>query len=282
MSTRTGSPSPQPSAISLPNALDHIAQITAHLTNMKSRPVIFLDYDGTLSPIVDDPDTAYMPPTIRVALSAISGRFTTVIVTGRSKKKVMELVELDNLIYAGSHGFDIHSPDGRVSHRVASDYIPLMKRAAHELRILASRFPGTHVEDNFLSITLHYRHLKDRSLSLDLKNEVSQLASRYGVKRHDGKMVHELRPPHDWNKGRAVHYLLSELGLTAPHVVPIYIGDDISDESAFKTLRGRGIPILVADEYVTRGTDAMLKLSNPFEVGKFLLHLSRQEGLCDE
>lgn len=266
------------SANSLPWGLDYVSDFVSQLSNQNCRFVFFLDYDGTLAPIVDDPDSAFMPPPIRAALSEIASRFTTAIVTGRSKKKVMEMVQLDHLIYAGSHGFDIYAPDGRVSHRVASEYVPVMKRAARDLQSLITRFPGTRVEDNFLSITLHFRHVHP-SLNIQLVTAVDDIASRHGLHRHDGKMVYELRPPHDWHKGKAVDYLLADLDLNRADIIPIYIGDDISDESAFLAIQTRGFSIIVAEKSLSRCTSADFRLRDPFEVGKFLMHFATHENL---
>lgn len=262
----------------LPLASDHILDFLSKITTLQRQVVFFLDYDGTLSPIVDNPDTAIIPPVIRKALSAVASRFTTAIVTGRSKQKVMDMIKLDHLIYAASHGFDIFSPDGRVSHRVACEYIPALKAAARDLRALVSRYPGVFVEDNFLSISLHFRHLNP-SLKFELVTDVNNIATRHGLHRHDGKMVHELRPPNDWHKGKAVDYLLTVLGLNRPDVVPVYIGDDISDESAFLTVRQRGISVIVADDNSSRPTAADFRLRDPFEVGTFLMQFACHKDL---
>ncbi|CAM9167708.1 unnamed protein product, partial [Discosporangium mesarthrocarpum] len=72
--------------------------------------VLFLDYDGTLSPIVDQPDKAFMKEGMRPVLAEAARLFTTAIVTGRSKEKVYDFVQLDCVFYAGSHGFEIQGP----------------------------------------------------------------------------------------------------------------------------------------------------------------------------
>lgn len=257
----------------LPSALDHLSLLISDFAEQRRRAVFFLDYDGTLSPIVDNPDLATIPPTTRTALTALASRFTTAIVTGRSKQKVMNMIKLDNLIYAASHGFDIEVPNGTISHRVACDYIPVIQRATRDLQTLAETFPGAHVEDNFLSLSLHYRHLNP-SLKSELVGAVNELAERHGLHRHDGKMVHELRPRYDWHKGKAVEFLLTKLQLAGPEVVPIYIGDDIADETAFKAVQGRGVSIVVGDESMTRCTSADFRLRDPLEVGQFLMRFA--------
>lgn len=250
--------------------MDELAQQRRHV-------VFFLDYDGTLSPIVDNPDQAIIPPTTRDALSTLASRFTTAIVTGRSKQKVMDMIQVDSLIYAASHGFDIHIPKWNLPHRVARDYVPVMKRCTRDLQdLVVEKFAGAHVEDNFLSVSLHYRHVPYAQRA-QLTNAVDEIATMHGLHRHDGKMVLELRPPHDWHKGKAVDFLLTSLQLTSNCVVPIYIGDDVADETAFSAVDGRGISVVVADESVTRRTVADFRLRDPLEVGQFLMQFAHND-----
>lgn len=255
----------------------------SQLAQQRCRIVFFLDYDGTLSPIVDNPDLATIPAATRTALATLAMRFPIAIVTGRSKPKVMNMIQIDHLIYAASHGFDIHAPDGTISHRVAHDFIPVMKRALKDLQAVEHRFAGARVEDNLLSVSLHYRHVA-RDATSDVQCAVDAVAQRHGLQRHDGKMVHELRPPHDWHKGKAVDFLLRALQLQGPDVVPIYIGDDVADETAFLAVRGRGISVVVADDSVSRATAADFRLNDPLEVGQFLMRFASNQSLpscCD-
>lgn len=262
----------------LPRALDHIPHLLAELARDRRRLVFFLDYDGTLSPIVDDPDSATVPDQTRVALSIVASRFTTAIVTGRSKAKVMSMLNVDHLIYAGSHGFDIEGPDGVISHRVASDWLPSLKQAYDDLVAIVPNFKGSSVEDNLLSVSFHYRKCDQSRIHL-LQSSVDDIARRHGLLRTKGKMVFELRPLFDWHKGKAVEYLLDVLHLMGPEVLPIYIGDDVTDEDAFKVLRGRGISVIVADSSLSRDTHADMRLNDPIEVQKFLMHIAQDQSL---
>jgi len=98
------------------------------------------------------------------------------------------------------------------------------------------------------------------------------------LRKLDGKMVHELRPEVDWNKGRAVEWLLENLKeeYGEEDIFPIYIGDDVTDEDAFRTLRHagairNGLGIIVAEHPVLESaTDATYQLRNPQEVQAFL------------
>lgn len=271
------SPAPAPlrAPRQLPSALDLLPKIVADRASNK-RLVFFLDYDGTLSPIVEDPDSATIPERTREALSLVASRYTTAIVTGRSRKKVMRMVQLQQLIYAGSHGFDIEGPKGLVCHRVAADALPLLKSVSDELVKLVPSFPGSSVEDNELSISFHYRKVHP-DLVAQAQAAVDEIVKRHGLMRKSGKMVYEVRPHYDWHKGKAVEYLLEELQLRGPEVLPIYIGDDLTDEDAFKVLQGRGISVIVADASISRYTLADCRLNDPIEVQRLLWHFARQD-----
>lgn len=264
----------------LPRALDRIADLAADLAREQRRVVFFLDYDGTLSPIVEDPDSATIPELTRKALSIVANRFTTAIVSGRSKEKVMSMVNLEQLIYAGSHGFDIEGPEGVIKHRVASDWLPSLKAISDELQnSIVPLFPGSSVEDNLLSISFHYRKVAPETIPR-AQRMVDDVVHKHGLVRTEGKMVYEVRPVFDWHKGKAVEYLLDALQLMGPEVLPIYIGDDVTDEDAFKVLQGRGISVIVADPSSTRGTHADMRLNDPIEVQHFLMHFARDETLA--
>lgn len=74
------------------------------------RVVVFLDYDGTLTPIVSNPDHAFMSPSMRGIVKEVGRLFPTAIISGRGRLKVEDFVQLDELFYAGSHGLDIKGP----------------------------------------------------------------------------------------------------------------------------------------------------------------------------
>lgn len=255
--------------LALPSAFDHVSSIERDLALGVRRAVFFLDYDGTLSPIVDDPDSACIPLDTRDALNTLASRFTTAIVSGRSKEKVRSMVNLEQLIYAGSHGFDIEGPGGAITHIVGKEWLPQLAAASKDLCTLVSRYPGASVEDNLLSVSFHYRKC-DQALVPEICKSVDDVVMRHGLLRTRGKMVFEVRPLFHWHKGKAVEYLLDALNLMGPEVLPIYIGDDVTDEDAFKVLRGKGISVIVADASISRDTHADLRLNDPFEVQRFL------------
>eukprot|EP00871_Galdieria_phlegrea_P003111 jgi/Galph1/3800/GphlegSOOS_G2450.1 len=263
-------PSPR-DALSLPSALECLNKVVGERV-LGRKVVFFLDYDGTLSPIVDDPDTAFLPKETKAALEKLTqAGIPVAIVSGRSRTKVQNFVNIDSLFYAGSHGFDICGPDGFiVAHQVAKDVLPVLAEAAEQAKQrIIGLFPGAAMEDNLLSKTIHYRRCYPEAVAEiemildDILKDYPQLRKTYG------KCVFEIRPKIDWDKGKAVEWLMSALALNSPDIVPIYIGDDRTDEDAFRVIGKKGVTVIVANEPI-HATHAHYRLKDPFEVQKFL------------
>ncbi|KAE8664053.1 putative trehalose-phosphate phosphatase 2 [Hibiscus syriacus] len=253
-----------------PSALNAFDSITKEAKWKKV--VVFLDYDGTLSPIVEDPDKAFMSAEMRMAVREVAKYFPTSIVSGRSREKVKEFVQLSNVYYAGSHGLDILAPpraDKKVNEgafQPAKLYLPAIQEISIELEDTIRDIQGARLEDNKFCISVHYRQVqpKDRET---LKERVKSLVeNRLEFRLTEGKMVLEVRPSIEWNKGDALNYLLDVLGFSnAKDVLPLYIGDDRTDEDAFKVIAGRreGFPIIVSS--IPRDTIAWYSLRDPSE-----------------
>jgi trehalose 6-phosphate phosphatase len=261
----------------LPSALQARDEIAARLEG--KRPVVFLDYDGTLTPIVERPELAILAPEIRAIVRALAQRCTVAVVSGRDRLDVEKLVGVEGLVFAGSHGFDIASPDGRsIQNEVGADFGDLIREVtARAMKELAS-VEGSLVEPKRSSVALHYRLVAEDEAP-KLKAVVDAiLADHADLRVTSGKKVWEIQPRIDWNKGKAVLWLLEALNVDQPDVVPFYFGDDVTDEDAFQALKGRGIGVYVGhpdDVEACRGTVADYALRTPDEVGSFLDGLAR-------
>jgi len=259
----------------LPSALDRWDEIEARLD--RRHPALFLDYDGTLSPIAPRPELATLPAETRDVLRRLAMRWPVVIVSGRGREDVAARVGLDNLAYAGSHGFDIAGPPpglGAPPLRLEmGEGVPeTIERAAERVRRDLDGIAGVLVEPKRFAVSVHFRLADERDVPRIERAVEEAVAAIPGLHKAHGKMLFELRPDLDWHKGRALLWLLDALGLDREDVLPIYLGDDLTDEDAFQAVANRGIGILVAEE--PRETAAEYQLRDPGEARVFLERLA--------
>lgn len=254
----------------LPSALDCRAEITARLEN--KRLVVFLDYDGTLTPIVARPELAVLSEDTRRIVQELATRCPVAIVSGRDRADVQRLVQLDTIFYAGSHGFDIAGPQGmHLQYEQGIEFLPVLDQAEKELRRRLAPIVGALVERKKFSIAVHFRGVAPRDEGAVEKIVDTVLTRQPRLRKGYGKKIFELQPRLDWHKGKAVLWLLQALALNTTEVVPLYIGDDLTDEDAFVALADCGIGIVVAE--AARPTSAQYALKNPDEVRAFLAYL---------
>ena len=250
----------------IPSALEHVQEITG-----PRRLAVFLDYDGTLTPIVSRPDLALLSDSTRQLVRTLAAHVPVAILTGRDLDDIRRRVDIEGIVYAGSHGFDIAGPRG-LRKQVAPEFVPVLYAAEKELREKLAAIPGALLEPKSFSIAAHYRQATESDVS-KITRAVNEAAARHGeLRKIAGKKVYELQPDIDWNKGSAVLWLLEKLGLDQPDVLPLYLGDDRTDEDAFRALRQRGIGIIVSEQ--PRPTDARYSLKDPAEVERFLRELT--------
>jgi len=351
--TLTPPPPPPPNPFSLsprpkiqethPCALQNFDSILK-LANNKL-VTVFLDYDGTLTPIVNNPDAAYLSEYARDAVRQIATYFPTAIVSGRGREKVEQFVQLKELFYAGSHGMDISPPKSSLfnndntgssaasllasssslsseveSFQPAAAFAPLMNEVFNQLQENIHDIPGATVEHNKFCVSMHFRNcdVADYPRVVNATERVvAALNRQHSQQQQDGndngnddamevedddttsatninngtiipphietegklritrgRKVLEVRPRIDWDKGTALEHLLKMLGLSDPSkLFAIYIGDDRTDEDAFKVLKksNLGGGILVSSR--PKDTDSLWTLKGPPEVATFLHRL---------
>jgi len=248
----------------IPSALDRLDKIIAPPRG--KRFAVFLDYDGTLTPIVDHPKDAWLSDSMRQVLRELAARVPVAILSGRDLDDVRRRVDLDGIVYAGSHGFDIAGPGFR--RELGTDYLADLDAAEKELYQPLDEMSGAQLERKRFSIAAHYRNVTENDVPA-LTQAVEAVAARHReLRRIDGKKVYELLPDIDWDKGKAVLWLLETPGLKGGNVRPIYIGDDTTDEDAFRALKQTGVGILVSEQ--SQPTAASYSLKNPAEVERFV------------
>lgn len=233
--------------------------------------VVFLDYDGTLTPIVDRPEDALLADGMRETLRHLAERLSVSIVSGRDVQVVAHLVGIDHLTYVGSHGLDVAGPPGSgLRKEVARDYVDVLDEAEAALRHHTRTIRGTVVERKRFSVSTHVRLVapEEHERVGGIVETVRQMFP--SLRREGGKMVFELRPDIDWDKGRAVRWLLEAMRRVPADA--LFLGDDLTDETVFHALSGEGTGIIVADE--ARPTAADLRLDSVDQVRTLLDRLA--------
>ncbi len=251
------------------------------------RPAVFLDYDGTLTPIVERPDMAVLATETRAVLERLARHCPVGIISGRDLDDVRAMVDAEGLWYAGSHGFDIWSPAGE-RHQVPAgrDALPALRAAEAELSRRVQAIPNAWVEGKQFAVAVHDRQTPDEHLGA-LEAIVREVAALHpDLRLTGGKRIHELRPAVDWDKGRALLEVLETAGAGAARAgtssgvgavddlagtLAVYLGDDETDEDAFLAIRSDGLGVVVADE--DRPTAAHARLADPAGVHRFLCWL---------
>lgn len=252
----------------LPSALSTVHEIEGRLKGRK--PAVFLDYDGTLTPIVKDPARADLPESMRQALKTLVALCTVGVISGRDLKDVKARVDVEGLTYAGSHGFEIQGPRHRhFTADKAEGFLQDLDQAETVLREQVEPIQGALVERKAFSIAVHFRNVKKKDTEV-LESAVDQTLEEVPrLRKGHGKKVFELQPDMDWNKGKALLWILEALDLDRPEVWPVYIGDDVTDEYAFGAIADRrGLAILVTEQ--PQLTEAQSTLKTPEEVQTFL------------
>jgi trehalose 6-phosphate phosphatase len=234
---------------------------------------LFLDYDGTVTPIRQKPSLGLISKRAKNLLCKLSENSScrVVVISGRSLKDVRRLVGLDNVIYGGNHGLELAGPQVRFRPPVSEKNKEILKKINCDLHNKLRRLKGALIENKGLSLSVHYRLVKPKNIGL-VKTIFSQATERYlsrnEIQIRPGKKVLEVFPPVDWGKGRAVKWLLQNQNNA--RATPIYIGDDVSDEEAFKLLKDSGLTIFVGKP---KKSNARYYVTGPREVLKFLAFL---------
>ncbi len=231
----------------------------------KEKAIFFFDYDGTLTPIVQQPDLAKISPEMKEIIRQLSLKYKLAIVSGRGRRNLQTLVDLPGIFYAGDHGLDIMGPDISMIHPKVKKFLPLIQNISKSLDKSLSHIPGVIVEKKKMSAAIHYRQVSKEDLpglKLPLKKILKE--NRENIRLLKGKKVVEFLPNIEWNKGKAVLWILNALRLDWSEHKIFYLGDDTTDEDAFRILRTRGTSILIAEKAEKSAAD--FRLSSPEEV----------------
>lgn len=239
--------------------------------------LLLLDYDGTLTPIVERPELADLPEGVRQLLEALARqrRLILAIISGRALVDIKEKVGISGIVYAGNHGLEIEGPQISFVSPLAEEFKPVLRRLHYQLSQALGAVKGVLVEDKGLTLSVHYRQVAD-----DKGEEVRSIFERITgdaavsgkIRITSGKKVYEIRPAVAWDKGKVVKILMEKRGggERKSEPLPIYIGDDLTDEDAFRAIEnyGGGISVFVGGG--DSPSSARYFLQSPEEVAKFL------------
>ena len=252
----------------LPDALARSADIDAVLA--ARRPAFFFDFDGTLSTIVDQPGTATLVDGAAEALRALAALYPVAVLSGRDLADIVDRVGIPGLWYAGSHGFEILCPDGtNHSNEAAAQAIPILERAAAELTEHLRADVGVSVEHKRYAVAVHFRNAGPDAAGT-VTAAVHDVGKRNGLRVTSGRKVVELRPDVDWDKGKTLQWIAAQMSGDGP-LLPIFIGDDLTDEDAFDAVLDDGLGIVVRhSEDGDRATAARYCLDDPRRVREFI------------
>lgn len=209
------------------------------------RIALCLDFDGTLAPVVEDPDAAAMPDRTERALSRLADRpaFDVAVVSGRRLADLRERVAADGCALAGNHGLEIARDGERWVHPEVADRRDELEHIRDVVTERVASIDGCHVEDKRLTVTVHFRRA---AVGRDTVTPLvaSAVAETSAFEVVDGRQILEIRPTVEWDKGDAVRELADDRSTA------VYVGDDATDEDAFAelpTLPRSGVGVLVGN-----------------------------------
>ncbi len=247
----------------------------------KARRILLLsDYDGTLTQIVERPELAYLPEGVRMLLKALryQPRFRVGVISGRALSDLKSRVGVRGIIYAGNHGLEMEGPGVSFVNPLAEEMKPVLRVMHQVLKAALLRSRGVLVEDKGLTLSVHYREVpvdKADEVQDSFQRIVGGAQAAGQVRITSGKKVYEVRPAVDWDKGKAIRLLMKKYGKGGREsgLVPVYLGDDLTDEDGFRVIDkyGAGISVFVGE--ADRQSSARYFLRSPEEVSRFLERL---------
>ncbi len=257
-------------------------------SQLREQPlVIFLDYDGTLTAIADKPANAVLLPQVRQLLQELAeaAAVKVCIVSGRALSDIKSMVGLDGISYIGNHGLEADIAGGNAQgfdFKRTEEVLYFLKTA---LEKALSPIAGIFIEDKGIVLSVHYRLVVEGKQQVVLQmihKIIEPFVLKGEIRIGQGKKVVEIKPPFDWDKGKAVLLFEDQVnGAQKPTV--IYAGDDMTDEDAFKALKGKAITIKVgegeslADYQVNSHNEVIIFLKEILNVRGKKIHDGRSE-----
>jgi len=232
--------------------------------------ILLLDYDGTLVPIKNKPSLAVLSASMQKLLKKLAAHsnFSVILVTGRSSLDIKKRIGIKNIIYVSNHGFQISGDRIKWIHPDVKRSLSILKKIFLLLNNALKSFPETFVEDKKLTLSVHFRNERNNLIPL-VKKIVATCIQPFqeNIIKTTGKKVIEIRPSINWNKGKAILKILALLQHRKNKNSIICIGDDKTDEDAFRALRNKAITVHIGSNL---NTQAHYYLHNTKQVKTFL------------
>jgi trehalose 6-phosphate phosphatase len=248
-----------------------------------SHILLLADYDGTISPIVGRPEDAALSVSVRSVLSSLAQKpfFSVGVISGRRLAEVKFFVNIEGLYYAGNHGVEIEGPGLSYVNPAAASVTEIIKDLAGKLTAELASVPGVIIQAKKYSLSVHYRLAqkdKEKLITETVHRLADPLVNQGKIILYPMKKLWEIRPPVDWDKGKAVEFIAEKIKVTlkTERLLTIYLGDDTTDEDAFRVVRRpAGWSIFIGEE--NRKSAAEYYLDSPKEVEEFLARLNKIE-----
>jgi len=240
--------------------------------------LVLLDFDGTLAPIVEHPDQAVLPAAAKQQLSklAASPGIDLAIVSGRSIADLYPRIGTEGIEFSGNHGRERLKPGSSLTE-LDSSVQTIVAQVCQRVSNQVAGIPGVYVEDKGLTASLHYRQVP-AEFHAKVRDVVRAIERTFGdaIELAEGKCVFDFFPADDANKGKAAIALLAERGGVA-QVLPIYCGDDTTDETVFRALPPESITVFVGNGETQSA--ARYRVDDTAEVAEFLGRMASLRGV---
>lgn len=246
-------------------------------TRLAGRPLLLMfDVDGTLAAIAEHPSLARVPDDTRRLVASIVTKPNVIValVSGRAAHDARRLVGVEHVWTVGNHGAEVMTPDGEITvDPDVARFGESMATAARTLAPLLAPLRGVVLENKGWTLSVHYRTANEAVLPR-LRAAVDGVVLRTGLRVTEGKKVLEIRPPVSVDKGTAVYRLARDLGALEPGASVLFVGDDVTDEDAFRRLRAQHPDAVTAHVGSHADTAAEFVLPDPDAVHELLQHLA--------
>ena len=241
--------------------------------------LLLFDFDGTLAPFDPNPDAVHLDDEVRALLAglALQPGSTVGIISGRRLPDLEKRLKIPGEVYvAGFHGLEIHTPGEAFMHPEAAAATSMLRTIAEAMRPHLGTLPGVFIEDKVFSLALHYREAEPavrvvaQTYFMDAAREHVD-AGRLRVL--PGACVVELLPGVSWHKGSALQWIRERIERVHGPTFTVYVGDDITDEDAFRAVGPDGMTISASD----RASGAEFSVHGPGGVKRLLHSLDGRE-----